>query len=360
MTVPRELIEFAWEAPAAGFAWIHAEIPPAKEEASASSRYLVPLPSESGPRFRRYFPLRTHPLLYRVFAEIPSPVTEEAVLDFTAQYGWLCVTLVLDDRRGSSIPTALPAARLEDWEGEISSMRECVRVWDALLHRDVAVLREYESHWAQEDEAIDRLLGPSSPLRRLLPEPLRELGSVSQGLNQTWPVPGFSVSGFEFTATMYDDSPDRAQFDASVENIALGRILQRINAALRENAAPSLIYSASDDKAILRIVPQNLLGAMWVQLARAIDGGKTYARCEVCGELWEVAPDSDYSPEARGVHRSNKRYCSNKCRSKALRVRQRRARELDAEGRLPAEIAKELGSDERTVDGWIKKNRGSR
>lgn len=361
MTERRELIEFAWETLPAGFVWRDIEDPPAEGEASASSRYLVPSPSESGPRFRRYYPLRTHPLLYRAFAEIPSPVTEEAVLDFTAQFGWLAGSLAFNDLpRGSSIPTFLPAERLEDWEGEISSMRECVRVWDALLHRDVAVLGEYKSHWAQEDEAIDRLLGPSSAMHLLLPEPLRELGSVSQGLNQTSPVPGFSVSGFHFTATMYDDSGDSAQFDANVENVALAHIIGRINAELRENAAPSLIYSASDDRAILRIVPQNLLGAMWLQFARAIDGGKAYARCEVCGDLWEVAPDSDYSPEARGVHRSNKRYCSDKCRSKALRVRQQRARELHAEGRPPAEIAKELGSDERTVDGWIRKNRGSR
>lgn len=48
---------------------------------------------------------------------------------------------------------------------------------------------------------------------------------------------------------------------------------------------------------------RSLLGAMWLQLALAIDGNRSYERCPECGNWWD----------ATGA-RSDKKTCSDKCR----------------------------------------------
>jgi hypothetical protein len=93
----------------------------------------------------------------------------------------------------------------------------------------------------------------------------------------------------------------------------------------------------------LRIVPQSLVSALWIQLAKAIEGDRKYRECDVCGTWFEVSGD----------RRADARFCSNACRFKAYRQRQDEARRLSAEGRSPKQIAKQLGSDVKTVNGWI-------
>ena len=63
--------------------------------------------------------------------------------------------------------------------------------------------------------------------------------------------------------------------------------------------------------------PNNLLGALWFQFASSISGQKSYRACEVCGRAMEMSPD---------VNRADRRYCSDACRSRALRRRQKTSR----------------------------------
>ncbi|TMA34658.1 MAG: hypothetical protein E6J87_06215 [Deltaproteobacteria bacterium] len=74
------------------------------------------------------------------------------------------------------------------------------------------------------------------------------------------------------------------------------------------------------------------------------EGGRAYRRCEQCRGWFVLSPE---------INRADREYCSDRCRHKAYRDRRQRARELQARGMTPAQIARELASDTRTVRGWL-------
>ncbi|MBL8794292.1 MAG: hypothetical protein JNM56_10325 [Planctomycetia bacterium] len=95
----------------------------------------------------------------------------------------------------------------------------------------------------------------------------------------------------------------------------------------------------------LQIVPQNLLGALWLQLAQAVDSGKELRACQTCGRWFEVSLDA---------FRKSRSYCGESCRSKAYRQRKEQAVQLAAAGKKPQDIAKEVGSDLASIRKWLK------
>ncbi len=62
----------------------------------------------------------------------------------------------------------------------------------------------------------------------------------------------------------------------------------------------------------LAIQPENLHEALWIQLMLAIAGQHNFRACSVCGSWFQI--------EAGGG-RSDKKYCSDACRMRALRTR---------------------------------------
>jgi hypothetical protein len=114
-----------------------------------------------------------------------------------------------------------------------------------------------------------------------------------------------------------------------------------INGGLAGRAAPRFVRDPRTGKLALQVVPENLLGAMWLQLAEAIGGGKQFRQCDRCGAWFEVSG------------RVDRKLCSDACRSAAYRARQERARQLAAEGKGLSAIARELGSDVKTVRRWV-------
>jgi len=58
----------------------------------------------------------------------------------------------------------------------------------------------------------------------------------------------------------------------------------------------------------------------------------------------EMSPD---------VNRADRRYCSDACRSRAMRRRQKQAAEMRASGKKLREIAKATGSDRATIKKWL-------
>lgn len=95
----------------------------------------------------------------------------------------------------------------------------------------------------------------------------------------------------------------------------------------------------------MHVVPSTLAGAMWLQLVQAIVANKKFRACETCGRWFELSP---------ATARKSKHYCDDACRSRAYRARKERARQLAAEGRKPKEIARELGSDVKTINNWLR------
>ena len=122
-------------------------------------------------------------------------------------------------------------------------------------------------------------------------------------------------------------------------------VQQEINSHLEENAAPKLLYNPESDQLELRLMPTNLLGALWLQFARSVEASKLYRRCPVCTQWFEVS--------VKGKRRHST-YCSARCRVKAYRDRRNEAVARAAAGESPGSIAEALGSELDTVLGWIK------
>ena len=126
---------------------------------------------------------------------------------------------------------------------------------------------------------------------------------------------------------------------------AMWALQAEINGRLENYASkPNLRWDSRVQHMTVRIVPENLISAIWLQIALAIEGDKDYRQCSQCQRWFEVGGDL----------REDAKYCQSSCRSKAYRDRQKKARELAKSGMTPREIAKQLDSDIKAVKGWIK------
>jgi hypothetical protein len=119
-----------------------------------------------------------------------------------------------------------------------------------------------------------------------------------------------------------------------------------INQHLHHRASPRLLWEESRDRLGLYIVPEGLIGALWLQFARAVERDARFRQCAECTTWFEVSP---------GRGRTDKQFCSTACRTKAYRKRQAEAARLHGQGRSVEDIARELESDPETVRGWIER-----
>jgi hypothetical protein len=96
----------------------------------------------------------------------------------------------------------------------------------------------------------------------------------------------------------------------------------------------------------LSYVPRDLLGALWLQLALAIDANKNFVKCTYCRDPLEVSPDGR-------AQRSDTRYCGPACRVNAYRERVAQAQKLHHRNMSNKEIAKKLGTTTERIKKWI-------
>ena len=97
----------------------------------------------------------------------------------------------------------------------------------------------------------------------------------------------------------------------------------------------------------LAVAPTNLLAQIWFQFAVAVQHQKEYRKCGECGRWFELP--------SRGS-RHEKTFCSQACKQKEYRSRQRHARMLFLMGTPIKEIAESTGSDAATVDSWFERS----
>jgi hypothetical protein len=122
-------------------------------------------------------------------------------------------------------------------------------------------------------------------------------------------------------------------------------IATTINWYIEGRVSPCAIWNDRPGRIPFQIRPSNLLGAIWLQFALAVDGAKKYRACKGCGRWFELSPQTG---------RISKLFCSDSCRVRAHRERRERARHLFREGRKAPTIARELEIDEQTVKNWIR------
>ena len=255
-------------------------------------------------------PTQEDPALFRNFAAMePTP---EQILEFVHRYGRLWNE---------------EHERFEEWEFEIRTMRFLIELWDAVRAGKRSGI--IEEHFKADKEGLvhypfgDTVLQYSPWLWK------RQRIGKHTGDEVSLETGDYGVG--------HQGTPLRA---------AQSYVVQAINTRLSVLGAQTMLDRPNGHFQLVT-VPHNLLGALWFQFAASIAGQKSYRACEVCGRAMEMSPD---------VNRADRRYCSDACRSRALRRRQKQAAEMRASGKTLREIAKATGSDMPTIKKWLRED----
>jgi len=232
----------------------------------------------------RYRPLEANPALFRVLAEL-NP-TEDNIKRFVQAYGPLGIAQVVIG--GETITLELESGEelkyeqvghgefLADWIAEITLIREAIALWDGV----------------RGDQHLDanqliRELGSSS----MALGKDRAFVASSLGANQLGPWPDVAmdtVADEHARQLIRENDDERSPTESELQELAWLSLAQRINAKLRDHTEPSLVFSRSAKRPRFHVIPKNLLGAIWLQFALAVDGAKGYRRCEQCGHGWRL------------------------------------------------------------------------
>jgi hypothetical protein len=318
--------DFEWPVPRAGFAWVDLPVPAAAKQSRSTGQavnleslrepYLVPIvPPGALAGDQNYRPLdRTG--LFRILAD--TPATQEGILEFAKEFGRLGGSVTASN---SPPPSANPhfwwhSESLSSWRSEIEQMKEAVGLWDLCRAGDRKALSDL-IHWEPHFLCY---VPPKSQFRTTV----QNLVIASED-------------------SLGDPIGDYDRGDVVIP--AWKALLWIVNCKLNQHPAPrQLLWDRRTLRPISQLVPSSLISAMWIQLAQAITENKNYDQCHQCGLWFEVAAEK----------RKDAKFCSNACRFKAYRERQKLAKRLHAEGMVLVQIASKLGSDVETVKGWVK------
>ncbi|HBI45701.1 MAG TPA: hypothetical protein DDY78_23035 [Planctomycetales bacterium] len=290
--------------------------------------------------FDDYIPADEPIALYRELSEVEP--SQNAILGFANRYGRLQGDSAQRIDVGE-VPGAIPPVGyvygepLEDWVRVIEHMHEAVALWDMVRDGDHDALAE-AIEW-REGRVV--YLGTARYRRWRDAGPLAILAAMGDPPEEQriWKEAAESVMRFE-------SDPLNQPYIRTGEFIrpAILRVLAVINSFLYDRNGPVLFWDQRANKVKRQDIPSNLEGFVWLQFAQALQHRTEPRRCQVCNRWFDVSS---------GSSRTDRLTCSNTCRTQAYRKRQGDAVRLKAEGKTASQIAKELGSDVKTVKGWL-------
>jgi hypothetical protein len=311
------LFEFHWEVPEGGYRWVDSPLP------GNEDTLPVLIPQSARPRpARRYAPLEEETGLFRILADVE--LSREGLLTFANRYGCLGNTrvTVLDPK--SQEFGQIPHRSGETWPawvGAVQSLQAAVRLWEMAQKGDEAGLAQHV-RWVDDDSAY--CVSDSKWLNVPLEDPL-PIDARRWGIRRSWEEEWLKIRPGDRVA------------------LALHYVQMEINQHLRDIGA-RLLWDRTHTRQELCFVPTDLLAAIWLQFAQAVDGNKGYQSCLQCGRWFELSPK---------MARADKQFCTGACRSRAARERQLQAGQLFEAGQTIAEIASTLHSTPTVVQRWI-------
>ena len=276
---------------------------------------LVPI-GQSG---RTYVP---DPDLFLKFANI-DPDQDGQILEFANSYGLLDSRELLasQPRQKEVKPKGVIGELRSRWQEHLHEMKAAVSLWEALRKEDMKVLSQCVT-W----RGIDRVDYRWPPSADLMTPWSTHVTIASKQMNPDL-LNRFRPGDVEIPARLY--------------------LQEVINKHLAKLVAPRLLWTIPDRKKMgLFIVPGSLIGCLWLQLAGAIAEVRKFRTCEGCGKPMLVAS------EGSGF-RTNRRTCSDACRTRLYARRKLEARRLRSEKLPLQQIAKRLGAGVEQVKRWI-------
>lgn len=266
--------------------------------------------------------------MFREFAAIP--LTPEGVVAFANRRG----PLTLDRRFRIASPEpphdelGVWAEPLVEWLFEVAHLRQVVRIWDLCQGGQVSELQKF-IRWREDEDGHPRV-------EHVMPADAR----YNPGL---WGNRRVGVVGVIASRTV-NERLLTVMPEGDVILPARIYIQKTLDLCLSSLTATGMELDLSTAAMSVQVTPRNLLGAMWLQFARAVEGGKDFRQCSNCGNWIEVPPTAAHAARL---------FCSNSCKTKNYRDRKERVRRLAREGKTIDAIASEVGADRESVAKWV-------
>jgi hypothetical protein len=275
-----------------------------------------------------YSPLEDRTLFRRFAITDPTP---EGILGFANQFGFLFDKYVtfIDSESGNKAN----GEHISVWVDEIGAMHDIVTIWDAINDSNLKVLRNYFS-WMEEGAFTARDLTRPNVIT---------VASVKQNLILRFGPPNIQIMSNTPPRMIHiDNEPDQVSKEEKLVAAALTYIEYVINDRGKGHLNIQMIRQ--DGRLQFLIKSDSLIGVLWLQCAQAISQRKEFRQCKQCNSWFEP-----YSEKTK------KTFCSTACRLKYYRGRIIKAQKLHEQGKTPASIAKILGTDIKTIRGWLAK-----
>jgi hypothetical protein len=244
-----------------------------------------------------YQPLQKYDALFRTFANLAP--SEEAILSFADRYGRLtdCREHPLEfearcRRADQDSDTHLRGETYPFWCAEIETMRRTISLWDLMQKGDRNGLSKH-IRWEKQGTELSVFYDshPDQPVASR-PDNAQMVRIAS-----------------EFSGDM------SRQYRLNDPVLPAQTYLQGVvNEKLARGVISQLLPAPETRQLTLYHVPRDLLGALWLQFARAMSGNKAYRVCKECGQWFEVSPERS---------RTTRQFCSDACKSKAYRGRKK-------------------------------------
>jgi hypothetical protein len=316
------VIRFFWDIPAAGYRWVRALS--AEDPSQRAQLALVGASQDMGDR------PEPNPALFRVFAQ--TPPKKEAILAFANRYGNLGRSSKVRpvEGRESGLDEAVLGNFLITWQHQINDMARLVGLIDLIQEDNRTGLARY-IRWKEDETDGPVVYFDSHPETTEGAAPalghtrIRDV-IASRQTHHEW-LAKFKIGDTVTPALVYV----RDHMDLALHHVA-------------DDISTGMEWDSRNNRPQLCIDCPALLGAVWLQLADAVANNRIFGQCRQCGGWFEIS---------REAARSNRRYCSDRCRIKAYRARQDKARQMFTLGRTFQEIAVALDSDSKTVQRWI-------
>jgi hypothetical protein len=150
-------------------------------------------------------------------------------------------------------------------------------------------VREREFLPLRDEPTLFRLFADLDPTEPAILKFATQYGMLTRGRFVVTRESGLIPPGEPFTLWRDEIAAMKAAIGRLKGNERGEKLRWIVNTHLRERVSPQLYVAEPDRPPQLGFGPHHLLGALWLQLGRAIDGEKTYRRCPTCHKLFEVS-----------------------------------------------------------------------
>ena len=285
------LSQFQWTVAENGYCFLELE---ALKGAPKDSYLTASIPFGRSYAGSRYTPPSG---LFKDFAALsPQP---DRIVEFANRWGMLTAGdwIKLENQKLGLGET------LDSWKSHIADLSLAVQIWEMVKSSDLSGLSRFikwkDSSAVMFERPADN---PSEP---------GPLGTVP------W-LPGVLLpTTLDFQEVRWIAA--RETNPALLETFRVGDLIAPawhqlqhfINERLEGKVSARLLWNSRHSRLSMHQVPSDLISALWLQLARAIEGDRKYLQCDECRNWFEVS-----SPDGG---RKDKRFCGTACRARYWR-----------------------------------------